>query len=199
MSISLRARNKTRHFQKFLWKRGAAWFSFKIFFGGVGTETRLGRIWTAITMRLWSIISQSQREASFTWWALAWRNNMKPSCWWKLKLIFFKWLWHVFYMQTTGLYSIHELLHKMAMLRKHILHVPKGISRQPSVMRFWLYDRHPLSIICLQALIWLLWGHLKYNHMFTYSSIWNVLLQEQVLNTKTTLTSYNNFTSLRII
>lgn len=31
ISISLRARNKTRHFQKFLWKHGAAWFSFKIF------------------------------------------------------------------------------------------------------------------------------------------------------------------------
>lgn len=50
------------------------------FFGGE-TETRLGRIWTAITMRLWSIISQSQREVSFTWWALAWWNSMEPSCW----------------------------------------------------------------------------------------------------------------------
>lgn len=69
ISISLCARNKTRHIQKFLWKRGAAWFSFKIFFWG-GIETRPGRIWTAITVCLWSIISQSLRKVPFTWWAL---------------------------------------------------------------------------------------------------------------------------------
>lgn len=152
-------------------------FLSRFFFWGGETETRLGRIWTAITMRLWSIISQSQREVSFTWWALALVKQYGTILLvWKLKLIFLKWLWHVFYMQITGMYSFHELLHKMAVFREHILHVPKGISHQPSVLRSWLYDRHPLSIICPQALICSLWGHLKYNHMFTYSSIWNVCI-----------------------
>lgn len=93
---------------------------------------------------------------------------------WKLKFVFLKRLWHVFYMQITSLYSFHERMHAMAVLWEHILHAPKGISQQPSVMRSWLYDRHPLSIICPQALIRLLLGHLKYNHMFPYSSIRNV-------------------------
>lgn len=132
------------------------------------TETRLGRIWTAITMRLWSIISQSQREVSFTWWALTWWNSMEPSCWcgnlnsyfWNGYDMFSTCNWHAF----------------MAVFREHILHVPKGISHQPSIMRSWLYDHRPLSIICPQALICSLWGHLKYNHMFTYSPIWNVCI-----------------------
>lgn len=117
---------------------------------------------------------------------------------WKLKLIFLKRLWHAFYMQMTGLYSFQEWVHEMAVLWDHILHVPKGIPHQPSVMRSWLYDCHPLSIICPQALICLLLGHLKHKHMFTYSSIKCVLLQDHILNNKTPLTSYSNFMLLQI-
>lgn len=51
----------------------------RFFFGG-RIETRPRWIWTAITMHLWSIISQSQREVLFTWWALEWWNGKEQFC-----------------------------------------------------------------------------------------------------------------------
>lgn len=166
ISISLCAWNKTRHIQKFLWKREAAWFSFKIFFG-----RNRNKAWANMNCHnnASMIYYFSESERSFIYMMSTrmaeWYGTIMLV--WKLKLVFLKWLWHVFYMQITGLYSVHERMQAMAVLSEHILHVPKGLSQQPSVMRSWLYDRHALSIICPQALIWLLLGHLKYNHMFT--------------------------------
>ncbi len=51
----------------------------RFFWGRI--KTRPGRIWTAITMHLWSIDSQSQREVLFTWWALEWRTGKELLCW----------------------------------------------------------------------------------------------------------------------
>ncbi len=173
ISISLCAQNKTRHIQKFLWKCGAAWFSFKIFFGRNRNKAWANMICHNNASMIYYF---SESERSFLYMI-----SMRMVEWygtillvWKLKLVFLKRLWHVFYMQITSLYSFHERMQAMAVLWEHILHVPKGISQQSSVMRSWLYDHHPLSIICPQALIRLLLGHLKYNHMFTYSSIRNV-------------------------
>ncbi len=68
ISISLCARNKMRHIQNFFESVERLDSLSRFFWGRI--ETRPGRIWTAITMHLWSIDSQSQREVLFTWWAL---------------------------------------------------------------------------------------------------------------------------------